>query len=406
CRPGRPPKRAAPMMGVLSTSTSLLKKGRLDGEYHGYKDGHLNGDRLGKVSFLHNGYNQMVAQAAAAAAAAAAATGTSSHISPLPFMALNHQVSHHSMISTSAPSHTQTDRIDGTGVGERSGKISDDYVTNRIRDDPPQSGELRERLYGQESYKSTNTITQSGKIVNGHSPVLNLSQHSSRAVVYSATGNGGKNESDDAYNDRMDDDDSEDEGDDQDHDFSDTPDVSSTANTDHLSAQNALFFSSLTGSSGATVGQAMSSIETLLRNIQGLLKVAADNARQQERQINIEKAELKMEVMRERELRENLEKQILEEQKTKVLYQKRLRKERRSRRRVQEQLEAEVKKRSNCEGNFHTNPAEALRILNESLPQDLDRDHMGRLEEECKDQDLPLSLVASTTTPDSSPSIR
>lgn len=39
-------------------------------------------------------------------------------------------------------------------------------------------------------------------------------------------------------------------------------------------------------------GQVVSSIETLLRNIQGLLKVAADNARQQERQINIEKGEL------------------------------------------------------------------------------------------------------------------
>lgn len=34
---------------------------------------------------------------------------------------------------------------------------------------------------------------------------------------------------------------------------------------------------------------ALSSTETLLRNIQGLLKVAADNARQQERQINYEK---------------------------------------------------------------------------------------------------------------------
>lgn len=33
----------------------------------------------------------------------------------------------------------------------------------------------------------------------------------------------------------------------------------------------------------------LSSTETLLRNIQGLLKVAADNARQQERQITYEK---------------------------------------------------------------------------------------------------------------------
>lgn len=35
-----------------------------------------------------------------------------------------------------------------------------------------------------------------------------------------------------------------------------------------------------------------SSTETLLRNIQGLLKVAADNARQQERQISYEKGNI------------------------------------------------------------------------------------------------------------------
>lgn len=44
------------------------------------------------------------------------------------------------------------------------------------------------------------------------------------------------------------------------------------------------------GAPGPVVGDAsISSTETLLRNIQGLLKVAADNARQQERQINYEK---------------------------------------------------------------------------------------------------------------------
>lgn len=40
-----------------------------------------------------------------------------------------------------------------------------------------------------------------------------------------------------------------------------------------------------------TADTLVSSTETLLRNIQGLLKVAADNARQQERQISYEKGE-------------------------------------------------------------------------------------------------------------------
>ncbi|XP_019466371.1 dachshund homolog 1 [Meleagris gallopavo] len=59
----------------------------------------------------------------------------------------------------------------------------------------------------------------------------------------------------------------------------------------------------------------LSSIETLLTNIQGLLKVAIDNARAQEKQVQLEKTELKMELFRERELRETLEKQLAVEQK-------------------------------------------------------------------------------------------
>jgi hypothetical protein len=57
--------------------------------------------------------------------------------------------------------------------------------------------------------------------------------------------------------------------------------------------QQALNYSTLAAAAAAGVpnGQdpSLSSTETLLRNIQGLLKVAADNARQQERQINFEK---------------------------------------------------------------------------------------------------------------------
>ncbi|XP_022256466.1 dachshund homolog 1-like [Limulus polyphemus] len=375
CRPGRPPKRAS--VTGLTTCGSLLKKNRLDGEYHGYKNGHLNGDRLDKVSFLHNGYNHMVAQAAAAAAAAAAATGAPSHINPLPFIALNHQVSHHSMIPVTstlgltAPSHTQTHRNEGISVNERSRQVTDDYVTNRMRDDQLQNGELRERHYGHENYKQTKDIIQNGTTSNGHAPVLNLSQHSSRAAGYNNISNGGSGNnsgSDGAYNEHMDDDDSEDDDDDHEHDFSDTPDVSSTANTDHLSAQNALFFQSLNNGGGATMGQAVSSIETLLRNIQGLLKVAADNARQQERQINIEK----------------------------VIYQKKLRRERRFRRRAQEQLDAEIKKRSDYEGNLHISSNETLRLLNDSLPQDLDKNQLERLEDGSRGQADAILMSGST----------
>lgn len=73
-------------------------------------------------------------------------------------------------------------------------------------------------------------------------------------------------------------------------DLSDNPDVSSTANTDRLtSSQQQLAYPAMMGDMGPLQGQTASSIETLLRNIQGLLKVAADNARHQERQISLEK---------------------------------------------------------------------------------------------------------------------
>ncbi|EDW11660.2 uncharacterized protein Dmoj_GI13824 [Drosophila mojavensis] len=81
-----------------------------------------------------------------------------------------------------------------------------------------------------------------------------------------------------------------------------------------------------------------SSTETLLRNIQSLLKVAADNARQQERQLSYEKAELKMDVLREREVKDSLERQLVDERKLRVLYQKRFRRERKIRIRYQQQL--------------------------------------------------------------------
>lgn len=66
-----------------------------------------------------------------------------------------------------------------------------------------------------------------------------------------------------------------------------------TSNIELDPRQQALNYSTLAGAAAVSIpnGQdpSLSSTETLLRNIQGLLKVAADNARQQERQISFEK---------------------------------------------------------------------------------------------------------------------
>uniref|UniRef100_A0A3Q2T107 SKI/SNO/DAC domain-containing protein n=1 Tax=Fundulus heteroclitus TaxID=8078 RepID=A0A3Q2T107_FUNHE len=93
----------------------------------------------------------------------------------------------------------------------------------------------------------------------------------------------------------------------------------------------------------------LSSVETLLTNIQGLLKVAVENARVQDKQIQAEKRELKMELYREREMRESLERQLNSELQSRASIQKRLKKEKKAKRKLQEALEFESKRRERVE---------------------------------------------------------
>ncbi|XP_055934582.1 dachshund homolog 2-like isoform X3 [Argiope bruennichi] len=442
-RPGRPPKRAT-MVGINPNGANhsmLLKKSRMDGEYPGYENGHIGGDRVDKSHLLANGYSHHVA--AAQAAVVAATAGAPPHLNPLPFMALNHAAAaaahHNSMLSGTLPlaassshGHLNSSTSSGRGpesssvIKERNSHNNDVINSTRLRDDRGDMVDSKERLYGFDSHRMKDQAFLNGYFwllagaqANGHSPVLNLSQHSSRPSNSSNNSNnnnnpttngpgsgggggggggaGGENSgSENAYNDGADDDDNDSEDDDDDdreQDLSDNPDVSSTANTDRLtSSQHPLAYPAMGGDVCPIPGQTASSMETLLRNIQGLLKVAADNARQQERQISLEKAELKMELLREREVREGIEKQLLDEQRTRILYQKRLKKEKRTRRRVQEQLEAEVKKRAQYEEALRSNSAEALRLLNESLAQELERERNARAEAEHKMQDCPMSV--------------
>lgn len=78
------------------------------------------------------------------------------------------------------------------------------------------------------------------------------------------------------------------------------PPPTSVSNSD--THQQAINYSSLATTAAAVKcsvsepDQSISSTETLLRNIQSLLTVAADNARQQERQISYEKGKRTMNV--------------------------------------------------------------------------------------------------------------
>ncbi|MGH0172622.1 UNVERIFIED_CONTAM: hypothetical protein FKN15_066082 [Acipenser sinensis] len=124
--------------------------------------------------------------------------------------------------------------------------------------------------------------------------------------------------------------------------------------------------------------------------VKGLLKVAIDNARAQEKQIQMEKTELKMELFRERELRETIEKQLAVEQKNRAIIQKRLKKEKKAKRKLQEALEYETKRRDQAEQTLkQAASTDSLRALNESLTQEMETDHgSGRTDAERTIQEL------------------
>ncbi|XP_069749514.1 dachshund a isoform X4 [Narcine bancroftii] len=122
----------------------------------------------------------------------------------------------------------------------------------------------------------------------------------------------------------------------------------------------------------------LSSIETLLTNIQGLLKVAVDNARVQEKQIQQEKKELKLELFREREMRETLERQLTAEQHNRATIQKRLKKEKKAKRKLQEALEFESKRREQVEQALQqATSTESLRVLNDAVIPEMEPEHCG-----------------------------
>ncbi|KAK0178805.1 hypothetical protein PV327_007655 [Microctonus hyperodae] len=131
---------------------------------------------------------------------------------------------------------------------------------------------------------------------NGHSPVLNLSKTAGSGSIGEPSGSEGaashRSQDDDEEDDNLSDD-LEDENE-KDEDLSDVPENLPLPPPGSESPQ-ALNYSQI-ASAAVAVSQgaqdpSVSSTETLLRNIQGLLKVAADNARQQERQINYEKGQ-------------------------------------------------------------------------------------------------------------------
>ncbi|XP_070492569.1 dachshund homolog 2 isoform X2 [Chironomus tepperi] len=380
--PERPPKRgpvglSLPATSHLNPNHPQLKKHRLDNGDYPYENGHLSDmSRLDKSPLLANGYN-----------------APPTHLNPMaPFMA---QMGHHGgpLMSPGMPPHglqrpgegmmknqnmPSMEAITRSGIWENCRAAYEDIVKHleRLRDErgEERGNDMDVKMRGGQSSPRASSN-------GGHSPVLNLSKSgnehgsappSERSDVHSP--NPSIREDDDNMSDgnvsEIDEHNEKDDDElsDTEHPVTTTPPPASSAELD--SRQHALNYSALAAAASVPNGQDpnLSSTETLLRNIQGLLKVAADNARQQERQINFEKAELKMDVLREREVKDSLERQLTEEQKLRVLYQKRYKRERRMRGKLQHQMENELKKRNQIEDILKASgaPAEALRILAEN----------------------------------------
>ncbi|XP_045447358.1 dachshund homolog 2 [Melitaea cinxia] len=392
-RPGRPPKRASGV-GLSLAATQFpghpFKKHRLEnGDYSPYENGHMSEmARMDKSPLLANGYN-----------------APPTHLGPMGFM---HQ---HALMSPGMPHHG-VPRPDGSiikgqpmhnmealarsGIWENCRAAYEDIVKHleRLRDE---RGDI-ERVIAMDKAREGSHNGSSP----GHSPVLNLSksgsgerERSERERERGERGEGSASGRSSAASRRTPqppripstaaaasprshtDESDANLSDQEDHNVKDEDDGADLSDGDRdlpTNSSPAPVNYPAQGTSPSvpvdpTADTLVSSTETLLRNIQGLLKVAADNARQQERQISYEKAELKMDVLREREVKDSLERQLLDEQKMRVMYQKRLKKERKQRQQIQEQLELELKRRQKIEEALKQSgaPSEILRIVTENL---------------------------------------
>ncbi|XP_014471980.1 PREDICTED: dachshund homolog 2 isoform X3 [Dinoponera quadriceps] len=413
-RPGRPPKRASVGLSLAASHLAAaaghhpqhsLKKHRMDnGDY--YENGHLDVPRMEKSPLLANGYNH-----------------PPTHLSHMQFMQLGgHPGAGHTAILSPAslphhlqaqaqaraeqglkvnPNMTNMEALARSGtVWENCRAAYEDIVKHleRLREE---RGDAERALAL--DHKPRDLSSHNGSS-NGHSPVLNLSKTAGSGSVGehsgSEAGASHRSQDDEEEDDNL----SEDLEDDneKDEDLSDVPENLPLPAPGSESPQ-ALNYSQI-ASAAVAVSQgaqdpSVSSTETLLRNIQGLLKVAADNARQQERQINYEKAELKMDVLREREVKDSLERQLQDEQKVRVVYQKRLKKERRARKRLQEQLDLEVKRRTQLEEALKATGAssEQVRAITESLVQELELERKSRQHQAAERDQVKSPLQESRT---------
>ncbi|XP_055590768.1 dachshund homolog 2 isoform X3 [Uranotaenia lowii] len=416
-RPGRPPKRGpvglsmpgTPMShhaaAAAAVAASQIKKHRLDNGEFVYENGHLSDlQRMDKSPLLANGYN-----------------APPTHLNHLPFMQMNPHGpgGGHPLMSPGVNPHA-IQRPDGSiikgqnipGMEAIARAAYEDIVKHleRLREE---RGE--DRVHASMEPKPRDLSSQNGTFSipsadspHGASPVLNLSKSGGDQASGGAPSERSNQNSPEPSVHEEDDNMSEanmsdgEEPNEKEDDISDcerditSPMPATVPVSQEMDSrqQAALNYSSLAATAAAVaVGSVpsaqdpvLSSTETLLRNIQGLLKVAADNARQQERQTSYEKAELKMDVIREREVKDSMERQLADEKRLRGLYQKRFKKERRLRIQLKDRLDGERKRRTQLEEIIKAAgaPTEALRIIAENISNDEQREKEREREREAE----------------------
>ncbi|XP_066973335.1 dachshund homolog 2-like isoform X2 [Macrobrachium rosenbergii] len=392
-RPGRPPKRASDFMTMAPSPDALfdLKKRHL--ENGGFHNGQLPGDhRLDKSPLLANGYH------------------APPHFNPLQYMA-HHMglgyphlmpgglpgglpggppVGHHPLSPTDASPlkhpHITPEALARQWLGVTPCRMHEERVERERQLALEQRhGLTPTSIAGPHPMPPTSTHDDHQPPT---SPVLNLSKGAASDDAHEDRDDDREHDlaSHDSAREDLHDDDRRtnqhddvdrlsDMDDDEDKDESmDIADAWTRASSNLGQTQ----LSSPPGAGGPGAAMSMggsaplSSTEVLLRNILGLLRVAEENARHHERQTQYEKAELKMEVLRERELRETLEKQLQEEQKNRILMQKRCAKLKKLRRRLQERLDVEVKRRSRYEDHLRSNSPDALGDINDTIRKEME----------------------------------
>lgn len=391
-RPGRPPKRS-PSIHASPETLEKLKKTRLDGGEYQYDPrmygmtGHILDKTPPALPILSKEYERILADEFKIFGYPSSLAGDRKNIlngyphhpyalGALPYMPLNHPMMS-PPVSMAMANHLAM-RPEAPVMKERSSSESD-VLSPRSNDERSDVAlKLTDKVSHHMVDKPYQTLAQNDQ---SHKPLnLHINGH-----VRDLSKTGMKRDFEDDDND--DDKESDDEKDD---DLDDSADASDTIpngdTTDKTSTQTHHFSSQVLNGEAPSV----SSIETLLLNIQGLLKVAAENARHHERQINFEKAELKMDLLRERELRENMEKQLMDEQRTRVMLQKRLKKEKKARRKIQDQMEIiEQRGTSSMIPSEHmsTPPNDNMINTNDCHNQDLERERSYAEAAEKKFQD-------------------